>query len=79
MYNFYKWINERKQIYVFYVPALRSPKSAMIKRLPMHEKPPIWELFFAPQNLWSQHFLHPITHDISGPIYVLNNKTTKKN
>ena len=26
----------------------------------MRKKAPIWEVFFAYQNLWSQHFLHDI-------------------
>ena len=51
----------------------------MIKRLPMHEKPPIWELFFAYQNLWSQHFLHGITTVKYGLFYVINCKFINKN
>ena len=56
------------------MPPQHSAKSAMIKRLPMREKAPIWDLFFAAQFLWPQHFLHGITDDIYRPIYVLNNK-----
>ena len=58
--DFNKWINERTQIYVFRVPPQRSAKSTMIKRLPMHEKAPIRDLFFAAQFLWPQHFFHSI-------------------
>ena len=50
----------------------------MIKRLPMHEKPPIWDVFFAAQFLWPQHFLHGIPDDIYRPIYVLDNKIKLK-
>ena len=44
----------------------------------MRKKALIWDLFFAVQFLWPQHFLHGITDDIYGPIYLLNNKETKK-
>ena len=44
----------------------------------MQKKAPIWDLFFEAQFLWPQHFQHDISDDIYGPIYVLNNKTTKK-
>ena len=43
------------------------------------KKLPIWALFVAPQFLCPQHFLHCISDDIYGPIYVLNNKISKKN
>ena len=38
---------------------------------------PIWDLFFAAQFLWPEHFLHSITDDAYGSIYALNNKTKK--
>ena len=50
----------------------------MSEGLSAQKKTPIWELFFASQFLWPQHFLHSITDDIYGPIYKLNNKTSKK-
>ena len=40
---------------------------------------PIWDLFFAAKFLWPEHFLHSISDDIYGSIYVLNNKTRTKN
>ena len=50
----------------------------MSEGLGVQKKAPIWELFFAAQFLWPQHFLHGISDDIYGPIYILNHKTTKK-
>ena len=51
----------------------------MSEGLSAQKKAIIWDLFFAAQFLWPQHFLHGITDDIYGPIYVLNNKMTNKN
>ena len=46
----------------------------MSEGLSAQKKASIWDLFFAAQFLWPQHFLHGISDDIYGPIYVLNNK-----
>ena len=47
----------------------------MSEDIGIKKKAPIWDLFFAAQFVWPQHFLHGIIDDIHGPIYVLNNKT----
>ena len=46
----------------------------MSEGLSVQKKPPIWDFFFVAQFPWPQHFLHGITDDIYGPIYVLNKK-----
>ena len=51
----------------------------MKNRKKIINKTVIWDFFFAAQFLWPEHFLHGISDDIYGPIYVLNNKTTIKN
>ena len=49
--------------------------------LSTHEKQkkvPIWELFFAAQFIWPQHFLHAITDDIYREFIYLIIKQVKK-
>ena len=53
-------------------------QKVLAKDLGAQKKVPNWKLFFAAQFLWPEHFLHGIRDDIYGPIYILNNKTTKK-
>ena len=48
------------------------------KALSIFYRKRIWDLFFAAQFLWPQHFLRGISDDIFRPIYVFNNKTGKK-
>ena len=59
--------------------AFSSKISILHSPFSKRKKAPIWELFFAYQDLWSQHFLHRIFHGIYGPFCVINCKFTNKN